>query len=71
MNEFFNTKTRRVKILEEMKLIDSIVNKKYLSKKFNVSERTIERDIKELIVKGNSIRIISGRNGGYILTFTE
>lgn len=71
MNDFFNTKKRRIKILEEIKSINSIVNKKYLSEKFNVSERTIERDIKDLIVGGNNIRIISGRNGGYRLIDTE
>lgn len=65
MTVFLNKKNRRIRILEEIKLLKSVVNKKYFSEKFNVSERTIERDIKSLIDDGNSIMIISGRNGGY------
>lgn len=65
MNNFFNTKNRRARILEEIKLLESVVNKKYFSGKFHVSERTIERDIKALIDTGNNIKILSGRKGGY------
>lgn len=63
MNDFFHTKNRRARILEEIKSLNSIVNKKYFSEKFNVSERTIERDIKSLIDAGNIIMRISGRKG--------
>lgn len=71
MNDFFHTKNRRARILEEIKSLNSIVNKKYFSKKFNVSERTIERDIKVLIDAGNNIMRVSGRKGGYRLIDKE
>lgn len=71
MNDFFHTKNRRARILEEIKSLNSIVNKKYFSKKFNVSERTIERDIKVLIDAGNNIMRIPGRKGGYRLIDKE
>lgn len=71
MNDFFYTKNRRARILEEIKSLNSIVNKKYFSEKFNVSERTIERDIKVLIDAGNNIMRISGRKGGYRLIDKE
>lgn len=48
MNDFFHHKNRRTRILEEIKSLNSVVNKKYFSDKFHVSERTIERDIKVL-----------------------
>ncbi len=71
MNDFFHTKNRRARILEEIKSLNSIVNKKYFSEKFNVSERTIERDIKSLVDAGNNIMRISGRKGGYRLIDKE
>lgn len=71
LNDFFHTKNRRARILEEIKSLNSIVNKKYFSEKFNVSERTIERDIKSLVDAGNNIMRISGRKGGYRLIDKE
>lgn len=71
MSDFFNKKDRGAKILEEIKELNSVVNKKYLSEKFNMSERTIERDIKALIDDGNMIIRITGRKGGYLFIDKE
>lgn len=71
MNDFLSTKNRRARILEEIKSLKSVVNKKHFSEKYHVSERTIERDIKSLIDTGNIIMRIPGRKGGYRLIDKE
>ncbi len=63
--DFFRKEDRQSMILEELNRSEGIVRKNELASKFYVSERTIVRDIKEILRENNSIMVISGRKGGY------
>ena len=56
---------RQEMILREINNATRAINKRELSEKLGVTERTIIRDIKNIIQENNDILIIRGRNGGY------
>ena len=63
-NNFIKSERQNM-IVVEINKSNGIIKREYLSDKFGVTERTISRDIKEILRKNNSIIIICGRNGGY------
>ena len=56
-------------LLEEIKRSQGIITKRELAEKFCITERTIIRDIKEILQENHIIMVISGRCGGYNLHF--
>lgn len=56
---------RQEMILREINNATRAINKRELSEKLGVTERTIIRDIKNIIQENDDILIIRGRNGGY------
>ncbi len=62
---FLEKSKRQEMMVQELNSSKGIRRKKEFALKFCVTERTISRDIKEILQKNNSILIISGRNGGY------
>lgn len=68
--EYTRKSDRTSLILKEIKR-NELTKKDYLADKLGVCERTIVRDVRELIKKGNPIQIISGRGGGYSLKEEE
>ena len=56
---------RQEMILREINNATRAINKRELSEKLGVTDRTIIRDIKNIIQENNDILIIRGRNGGY------
>ena len=56
---------RQEMILREINNATRAINKRELSEKLGVTERTIIRDIKNIIQENDDILIIRGRNCGY------
>lgn len=56
---------RQRMLLEEIKRSQGIITKRELAEKFCITERTIIRDIKEILQENHIIMVISGRCGGY------
>lgn len=64
--KYLNSSERVKLILDEIKN-NKIITKQYLADKLYVSPKTIERDIKKILLRGYNIKIITGRGGGYSL----
>jgi len=64
-NTFISKQERQKIILKELEKSNENIKRKDLALKFDVSERTITRDINSLIEAEYNIIVISGASGGY------